>query len=397
MKELSDKIVEIKELTNFANSLILIDERIERCQKHRAETIVIIAIAAVICGAESWNAIEDFGKSKESLFRDKLPRFEGIPSHDTFSRFFTALDPAKFENAYRDWIRDFVGDYTGHIAIDGKTIKGAYESAEEKKCRGTSLKASDAGKHKLHVISAFASELGLSLGQLSTEEKENEITVIPLLLDKLCLKDNIVTIDAMGCQKKIAENIIEKEGNYILIVKDNHPKLKKRIESSMKDVVAKETGSRLDVYQTEEKGHGRIEKRICYCCKEPLFLGYMGKEWAGLKCFGYIETVRYVIKENKESTERRYFISSLAPDAKIILENNRKHWAIENNLHWQLDVNFHEDYGKKKNTAAQNFSVLSKIALATLKHSKKKAPINRKRMMAGWDNEYLWELLLQDL
>lgn len=397
MKELSNKTVEIRELTKFANSLILIDTRLERCQKHRAETIVIIAIAAVICGAESWNAIEDFGKSKESLFRDRLPRFDGIPSHDTFSRFFTALDPEKFEHAYRDWIHSIAGDYAGHIAIDGKTIRGAYESAEEKECRGSALKASDAGKYKLHVVSVFASDLGLSLGQLCTEEKENEITIIPLLLDKLCIKDNIVTIDAMGCQKKIAEKIIEQQGDYILIVKDNHPKLKKRIESSMKELIAKETTSRLDVYQTEEKGHGRIEKRSCYCCKEPLYLGGMGQEWAELSSFGYIENERYVIKENKFSIERRYFISSLPPDAKIILENNRKHWAIENNLHWQLDVNFHEDYGRKKNVAALNFSVLSKIALATLKHSKKKAPINRRRMMAGWDNDYLWELILQNL
>lgn len=397
MEELSEKVVEIRELTKFANSLMLIDTRIERCQKHSAEAIVIIAIAAVICGAESWNAIEDFGKSKEALFRDRLPRFECVPSHDTFSRFFNALDPMKFENAYRDWIHGLVGDYKGHIAIDGKTVRGAYETAEEKECRGTSIKASNAGKYKLHIISVFASELGLSFGQLCTEEKENEITVIPLLLDKLCLKGNIVTIDAMGCQKKIASKIIEKQGDYILIVKDNHPKLKKRIESSMKDLIAKGTTSRFDVYQTEEKGHGRIEKRSCYCCKEPLYLGSMKGEWAEIKCFGYIESERYVIKEGKQSTERRYFISSLMPDAKVILENNRKHWAIENNLHWQLDVNFHEDYGRKKNVAAQNFSVLSKIALATLKHSKRKAPINRKRMMAGWDNDYLWELILQDL
>lgn len=397
MEKLSVKEVEISKLTDFAQSLILIDTRMERCQKHRAETIVLIALSAVICGAETWNAIEDFGKSKESLFRERLPRFEGIPSHDTFSRFFTALDPMKFETAYRAWVREIVGDYKGHIAIDGKTIRGAYESEEEKECRGTSKEASDAGKYKLHLISAFASETGISLGQLCTEEKENEIVVIPLLLDQLCIKDCIVTIDAMGCQKKIAEKIIEKEADYILIVKDNHRLLRERIESNMKEILNKGIRSRLDIFEAEEKGHGRIEKRSCYCCIEPLYLAQLGREWAGLKCFGYIENERYVIKEDKLTTERRYFISSLEPNAEQILENNRKHWSVENNLHWQLDVNFHEDYGRKKNTMAQNFSVLNKIALATLKHNKRKAPINRKRRMAGWDNEYLWELILHDL
>ena len=225
MKQETKRKIEISNLHEFADSLILIDNRIDRCKKHQASTIVLIAISAVICGADTWNSIEDFGKSKESFFAAKLSNFNGIPSHDTFNRFFSALDPLKFEESYRQWVQSILKCYSGHIAIDGKTIRGAYESEQDKRHRKQGvLPDSNTGKYKLHVISAFATELGISLGQLCTQEKENEIVVIPELLDMLCIKDCIITIDALGCQRTIAEKVIKGEGDYIFIVKDNQPK-----------------------------------------------------------------------------------------------------------------------------------------------------------------------------
>ena len=232
MKQETKRKIEISNLHEFADSLILIDNRIDRCKKHQASTIVLIAISAVICGADTWNSIEDFGKSKESFFAAKLSNFNGIPSHDTFNRFFSALDPLKFEESYRQWVQSILKCYSGHIAIDGKTIRGAYESEQDKRHRKQGvLPDSNTGKYKLHVISAFATELGISLGQLCTQEKENEIVVIPELLDMLCIKDCIITIDALGCQRTIAEKVIKGEGDYIFIVKDNQPKLKEIVLS----------------------------------------------------------------------------------------------------------------------------------------------------------------------
>ena len=263
MKQETKRRIEISNLHEFADSLILIDNRIERCKKHQASTIVLIAISAVICGADTWNSIEDFGKSKESFFAAKLSNFNGIPSHDTFNRFFSALDPLKFEESYRQWVQSILKCYSGHIAIDGKTIRGAYESEEDKRRRKQGvLPDSNTGKYKLHVISAFATELGISLGQLCTQEKENEIVVIPELLDMLCIKDCIITIDALGCQRTIAEKVIKGEGDYIFIVKDNQPKLKETVLSATESIVSKGTTVRFDKYETHEEGHGSRESAI---------------------------------------------------------------------------------------------------------------------------------------
>ena len=310
---------------------------------------------------------------------------------------FSALDPLKFEESYRQWVQSILKCYSGHIAIDGKTIRGAYESEEDKRRRKQGvLPDSNTGKYKLHVISAFATELGISLGQLCTQEKENEIVVIPELLDMLCIKDCIITIDALGCQRTIAEKVIKGEGDYIFIVKDNQPKLKETVLSATESIVSKGTTVRFDKYETHEEGHGRNESRICYCCNDPGFLGAdIRKKWKSIRSFGYIENTR---NTNKGTTvEKRCFISSLEPDAQKILKNSREHWEIENNLHWQLDVNFHEDNTRRRNISALNFSVLAKIALATLRNNKREIPINRKRLIAGWDNEFLWELILHDL
>lgn len=340
---------------------------------------MFMSMAAVICGAQSWNDIEDFGKSKSSFFKEKISGFNKVPSHDTIGRFFKALDPEKFEQTFRQWISEVVGKYTGSLAIDGKTIRGTGKSDKNK---GLSL----------HMVSIYATQLGLSLGQIKTEEKSNEIEAIPRLIEAIDIEGNVITIDAMGCQKKIAKAIIKGKGDYILIVKDNQKLLKEEIASIMKDAIAKRRVSQYDTYQTTEQGRGRKETRVCHSFSEMLCLGKRRKEWKGIKSIGYIENTRQV-KGKKATVDRRYFISSLPNNAGKILYNSRMHWGIENGLHWQLDVNFNEDQTRKKDTAARNFSLLAKIALAVLKKDTRKAPINRKIKMAGWDNDYLWSLL----
>lgn len=385
------------DLLSFSDSFVEIDPRIDRCKVHYAESIVFIAISGVLCGCESWNDLEDFAHSKEAFFREKLPRFHGVPSHDTFCRFFSALDPDKFETNYRQWISNILGDYCGHVAIDGKTICGAYESELEHRLRGSGCKKDFKSFGKLHMVSAYATEAGVSLGQIKVEDKSNEITAIPQLIDELCIRGNTFTIDAMGCQKEIAKKIIEREGDYILVVKDNQRSLRNQIQQVMPGEIAKNKAIRFDKAQSSERNRSRTETRTCYCCAEAIRLGPISEHWKGMQSFGYIDSTRKVKGQKKPTLERRYFISSLKMDAKRIMEMLRNHWKIENELHWQLDVNFHEDYTRKKNVAAQNFSLLAKIALAALKNNKRKKPINRKRKVAGWDNEYLWELITTNI
>lgn len=388
--------IDIKQLLEFSSSLICLDNRKDRCKIHYAETIVFISLAAVLCGAETWNDIEDFGKSKESFLRTCLPRFNGVPSHDTFARFFGSLSPDKFESKFRQWMQGIIGSCRGHLAIDGKTICGAGHLEREKTDNGHRYSACGLRKSKLHMVSIYSTELGISLGQIKTNEKSNEITAIPELIDGMDLKGDTITIDAMGCQTAIAQKIITQHGDYLLIVKDNQKNLRKAIEQTMPSEIAKSRKTRFDSFETYEKGHGRIERRICYSCGEPLCLGTPAERWTGLKSFGYIENHREVIGA-KESIERRYFISSLSNNAQEILKNSREHWMIENGLHWQLDINFNEDHGRKRDVAAQNFSVLNKIALGILKQNPTKKPINRKRKVAGWDHDFLLELLMQNL
>lgn len=388
--------IDSRELLDFSTSLICLDPRIDRCKVHYAETLVFMALSAVLCGAETWNDIEDFGKSKESFFRELLPRFNGVPSHDTFERFFSCLSPEGFEEKFRFWIKSIIGSYQGHLSIDGKTICGAGHVEKEKTDNGHRNSGSGFQESKLHMVSLYATELGISFGQIKTREKSNEITAIPSLLESMDIQGDTITIDAMGCQREIAEKIIQKKADYLLIVKNNQKSLKEAIEQVMPSEIIKARKCRFDSYETSEKGHGRIERRICYCCGEPFCLGPVERRWRGLKSFGYIENHREVIGK-KPTVERRYFISSLSPNAANLLKNSREHWQIENGLHWQLDVNFNEDYGRKRKIAAQNFSLLNKIALAILKNNPSKRPVNRKRKVAGWNNDYLRELLTQEL
>ena len=379
-------------LLAFASSIE--DYRFDRNKVHSAETIIYITLAAVICGAETWNEIEDFGHCKIDFFSRTIPSFNGIPSHDTFNRFFTVLDTSYFENQFREWVKSICGKYKGVVAIDGKTICGAYESEEAKLFRGTYLKPSSP-KYKLHMVSAWAADNGISLGQIKTEEKSNEITAIPELLEALDIKECIITIDAMGCQKTIASKIIDKEADYVLAVKNNHMHLYKEIEHFF-TIWSAEKPNRVSVYEKSETGHGRLEKRTCIACDNLYWLNAKDyTQWAGLKTFACVITERTVPGERgpRKQKETRYYISSLALDAELIASSVRKHWSVENNLHWQLDVSFNEDYGRKKNNAAVNFSLVSKTALSMLKHYESKSSIARKRKSAGWSDDVLQSIL----
>jgi len=350
------------------------DPRIERCKAHLLEDIIFITISAVICGAETWNDIEAYGKSKADWLRKHLLLPNGIPSHDTFNRFFSLLDPTVFEEAFLSWVRAISSLTNGEVvSIDGKTIRGSRDSG---------------GKHAIHMVSAWANANRLSLGQVKVDEKSNEITAIPKLLDVLVLKDCFVTIDAMGCQREIAEKIISKEADYMLAVKGNQGSLEENVEDTVRFTPVSSQ------WKEEDFGHGRIETRHCFLYKD-LSLIENASRWKSLSAVVKIESTRYIKSTGKEEKQTRYYITSSDASAEIIGKAVRSHWGIENQLHWQLDVSFSEDQSRKRDGhAAQNFSLLNRIALNLLKNEQSmKRSVKGKRLSAGWDNNYLVKIL----
>lgn len=367
------------------------DPRIDRKRVHSAETIVFIALAAVICGAESWYEIEAFGKAKIDFFRKRLPDLESIPSHDTFNRFFSLLKPDYFERVFRHWMFEICEKYEGVVPIDGKTIRGA------SKCCGSHPGGTPG--FKLHVVSAWAAANHFSLGQLKVDEKHNEIVAIPLLLEALDLVGCIVTIDAMGCQTDIAEKIIESKADYVLALKENHKNLYKTVQSWFEDLDEKNIdvtkahyATRYGKYTTEETGHGRHEIRECFVYSCPA-VESMLKDWKGVKSVVRISTQRTIKATGETTLSHRFYITSLGLEPQRIAEAIRTHWSIENNLHWHLDVSFNEDAARRTGNAAQNVSLMNKIALMVIKKNARKGSVKAKRKAAGWDEELLCELL----
>ena len=351
------------------------DPRVDRSKEHLMEDIVFITIAAVICGAETWNDIENYGKSKESWLRQYLELPHGIPSHDTFNRFFSALDPEEFEQAFLSWIKDISELTKGDIiSIDGKSLCGSR--------KGNSKRA-------VHIVSAWSKANQLSLGQVKTDEKSNEITAIPKLLNVLALKGCLVTIDAMGCQRDIAAKIIEKEADYLLAVKGNQGSLEEDVERTVRFVKP------ASEWIEDDFGHGRIEQRKCTLYNDLSFIGN-ADAWKNLSAVVKIESTRFHKSSGKEEKEIRFYITSSKGNAEVIGAGVRAHWGIENNLHWQLDVSFNEDYSRKRDGyAAQNFSLLNRIALNLVKQEQsKKRSVKGKRLDAGWNNEYLLKILI---
>lgn len=348
------------------------DPRIERTKRHLFDDIVFIAIASVLSGGDSWNDMQEYGEIKKEWLSSFLELPNGIPSHDTFNRFFSALDADVFEACFLSWVKSIHQRTHGEvISIDGKTMRGSRNQG----C-----------KTATHIVSAWADKNELILGQIKVEEKSNEITAIPKLLDALLLKGCVITIDAMGCQKSIAKKIVTKNADYILSVKENQKDLYEDIQDSFKMLPASDYSEDIDY------GHGRIETRKCSIITDLSLVDNAAK-WTGLVSIIKIERERYFKATAKQENETSYYISTLNK-AVSITYGVRKHWGIENKVHWTLDVAFNEDLSRKrKGNAAQNYSNLNRIALNLLKKDDAKVGIKSRRKMAGWSNDYLLKLI----
>jgi predicted transposase YbfD/YdcC len=349
-------------------------------KKHKLIDIMTIAICASICGADTFKQIEDFGTAKNRWLKKFLELPFGIPSHDTFGRVFAIIDPKEFRSCFIKWVQAVQDILAGQIiAVDGKTLRRSFDNAGDKKA--------------IHMVSAWASESGFVLGQIKTDTKSNEITAIPQLLKMLEISGCIVTIDAMGCQKKIAKTIIKKGANYLFSLKGNHSNLhddvKLFFEGCLKDNFK---DIRHSFHETVDGDHGRIETRKFWTVSDINWL-YGKRLWEGLKTIGMVESERQI--GGNISKERRFFISSLDSDAKTFGNAVRNHWGIENGLHWTLDIAFREDESRiRKDHSPENFAVLRHIALNLLKNEKSfKGSIKTKRLMAGWETSYLEKVI----
>lgn len=360
------------------------DPRIERTKIHLLLDIVIIALCAVIAGAESWNDIEEFGHAMEDFFADFLELPGGIPSHDTFNRVFAAINPVQFRECFLGWMRSVASVLPAQVvALDGKAVRGSRDRW--------------AGKGPIHMVSAWATENRLVLASVKVDEKTNEITALPELLRSLAISGCIVTIDAMGCQREIAAQIIEQGADYVLALKGNQGTLHLDVEDSFEQArQAGFAGLELDYAESVNKGHGRMERRRSYVLSDPEVMTWIQNhhEWPGLAAIGMVEARRDDGKERKE--EARYYLLSRTLSAAQFGEAVRSHWGIENRVHWVLDVAFHEDASRiRAGYAAENLSVLRHIALNVLQRhpTKRGASIRTRRLKAGWDRAYLLDLL----
>jgi predicted transposase YbfD/YdcC len=362
-----------KELACFKN---IVDPRRSN-RRHLLSDILFIACCAVICGAESWDDIEEYGHAKIDWLKQLLVLPHGIPSDDTFRRIFTLLEPSAFEHAFRAWIQTLISDVVGDvIPIDGKRLRGAFRASKT---------------NVIHEVSAWSCRHQLVLGQVKTAAKSNEITAIPELLELLDIKGAVITIDAMGTQKKIAEKIITQEGDYLLALKGNQSTLHDNVKVAFGQLNEEEANH--NAYEYVEKEHGRLTTRRCDVITDIDDLEGR-KDWLNLSSIIRLQCETTYLSDQHTTTETRYYISSLNKSGEDIEAIIRSHWQIENNLHWVLDVTFSEDACLIHTpNAAENFSLLRKIALTLLKKNPSKGSLKGKRKRAGWNNNFLLELL----
>jgi predicted transposase YbfD/YdcC len=357
------------------------DPRVNRTKRHFLPDILMIAITAIICGADAWTQVVKFVRCKIEWFKTFLELPNGIPSHDTFGRFFGALDPAIFEECFMKWIADLTTASQGRlIAIDGKTIRRSMDTSN--------------GKAAIHMVNAWCAANHMVLGQLATDAKSNEITAIPELLKLLDVDGAVVTIDAAGCQKKIAQQIVDQGGHYILQLKGNQGSLHDETVMLFDQCLTDDCrGIAYSTSATTDGDHGRIEERRIWATSEIGWFAEKGK-WKNLRSLIRVQAKRTVGEET--SDEYRYYITDLPADnASGLLAYIRGHWGIENTLHWSLDINFREDERRiRQGHAAENFARLSRIALNLLKAEKTNdGGIKTKRLCCGWDHDYLLKVL----
>jgi len=359
------------------------DPRIDRHKTHQLLDILFISVAATVAGADGPTDIEDFAKEQLDWCRRFVPLANGVPAHDTIGRVLSLIKPLEFQKAFLDWVTSVVTnndeDSPKFIPIDGKTARGSHGAKDR--------------ENPLHIVSAWASEQGISLGQVAVDEKSNEITAIPKLLRMLELKGAIVSIDAMGCQKEIAATITQGGGDYVLMVKDNQPKLAQDLydfflQRHEHDDFAAHNVRR---HTTTEKSRGRIETRSYFICPIPETMRHHCRSWAGLRSIGQV--IRTVKHQGKETSEVHNYIISRPPKVREFAKSTRGHWSIES-MHWILDVVFGEDASRIRNgSATENFSALRKFVLSLLKRDTSKGSLVGKRKRAAWSTRFLEKVL----
>ena len=354
------------------------DHRMDRRKLYAVGEILLVTFCGMIAGCDGWDDLELFGKTKLDYLRRYLPYENGAPSDDTLRRFFRVLDPEVFESCFLNWVRSFQIDLADKIvAVDGKTSRRSF----------------DGENRPLHLVSAFVSELGIALGQLKTADKSNEITAIPELLEMLDIAGAIVTIDAMGCQTKIVEKIINKGANYLIGLKGNQGQLNDDVRLLFENKPHKMNFST----ETEvDKGHGRLEVRQCTVTEDIQWLREQHPHWNQLKSIIEIQSQREIKGEIER--EKRYYISSLSAETGTILHAIRQHWGIENKLHWVLDICFNDDQSRiRKGNAPRNIAIIKKTVLNLLqiiKRIKPRVSLKGMRKLAGWDHDFLDSVLM---